>query len=96
MSPERTPEGKWVLFHRATGQRLERWSVDARAMMGSGDYTADPSECQVAAATVIPAPASPPLAPLPTEYAPGVPLVAQSSATAEPAKVQPAKRTRAR
>lgn len=43
MTPERTPEGKWVLYHGTTGQRIERWPVDARGMLVSGDYLAAPA-----------------------------------------------------
>jgi hypothetical protein len=84
MTPERTTEGKLVIYRVSTGHRFERWSVDARDMLLSGDYTADPSHCQMAAATVAPAPAAPP-APLPTEHSPGVPLVVTHSADATPA-----------
>ena len=87
MTPERTHEGKWVLYHGATGHRLERWPVDAREMLASGDYTADPSSAPTAAASV-PATQEPP-APLPTEYAPGVPLVVTQSVDAAPAAVTP-------
>jgi hypothetical protein len=39
MTPARTPEGKVVLFRESDGQRFERWPVDARGMMASGEYT---------------------------------------------------------
>lgn len=35
---EKTAEGKVVLFCKSTGQRYERWPVDARDMIASGDY----------------------------------------------------------
>jgi hypothetical protein len=37
----RTPEGKIVLFHGETGERFERWPVDAREMLACGAYTTD-------------------------------------------------------
>lgn len=40
-TPTRTPEGKWVLYDVSTGERMERWPVDARGMIESGGYTAD-------------------------------------------------------
>lgn len=93
MTPERTHEGKWVLYHTATGKRFERWPVDGRDMIASGDYTADPSECQVAAATVAAAPIAPAPPPIPipepAEHSPGVPLVVTKSADAAPAQVSP-------
>lgn len=36
-----SPEGKVVLYDRATGQRLERWPVDARELLATGGFTAD-------------------------------------------------------
>jgi hypothetical protein len=93
MTPDRTSEGKWVLYQCATGKRLERWPVDARAMLASGDYTADPSNGQVPAATVAAAPealAAPPIPiPVPAEHSPGVPLVVTKSTDAGPAQVSP-------
>lgn len=88
MTPERTPEGKWVIYARATGDRFERWSVDARAMLATGEYTADPSTGDDRhTASVAPGPelALAP-APLPTEHSPGVPLVAVKAEDAPPAQ----------
>lgn len=42
----RTPDGKVVLYSRATGQRFERWPVDARDMLASGDYTQEAPDSQ--------------------------------------------------
>jgi hypothetical protein len=47
--PERTQFGKWVLYERTTGTRLERWPVDARGMLESGDYADAPVTGAVAA-----------------------------------------------
>ena len=44
MTAERTPDGKVVLFLKSTGQRFERWPVDAREMMNTGDYSHAPIE----------------------------------------------------
>lgn len=40
-----TPDhaGKVTLFDRITGQRLERWPVDARELLATGGYTTDPT-----------------------------------------------------
>lgn len=35
--------GKVTLFDRVTGQRLERWPVDARDLLATGGYTTDPN-----------------------------------------------------
>jgi len=40
--PQRTPEGKWAIYHAVTGQRIDRWPVDARGMLATGEYTATP------------------------------------------------------
>ncbi len=40
--------GKVVLFDRATGQRLERWPVDARELLATGDYAASPPDTALA------------------------------------------------
>jgi hypothetical protein len=77
MSIARTPDGKWVLFRVATGERLERWPVDARPLIATGEYTTDPLPGPDALpVTVAPgsATALPPA--LPLEHSPGVPLVA--------------------
>lgn len=37
----RTADGKVVLYFRETGERFERWSVDAREMLATGAYTLD-------------------------------------------------------
>lgn len=62
MPPVHTPSGKWILYSRISGQRLERWPVDARGMLASGEYTADPSLVDggwSSAATVAPASETP-------------------------------------
>lgn len=33
--------GQVVLYDRATGQRLERWPVDARELLATGGFTVD-------------------------------------------------------
>ena len=38
--PQRTTEGKWVLWEQSTGRRFESWPVDARGMLASG-YAVD-------------------------------------------------------
>lgn len=38
----RTADGKVVVYSRTTGQSFERWPVDAREMLASGDYTQRP------------------------------------------------------
>lgn len=40
--PQRTREGKWAIYHAVTGQQIERWPVDARAMLATGEYVAVP------------------------------------------------------
>lgn len=42
--PQRTPEGKWAIYHAVTGQQIDRWPVDARAMLGCGEYVAMPPQ----------------------------------------------------
>lgn len=42
--PQRTPEGKWAIYHGTTGQRIDRWPVDAKAMIATGEYTGTPPE----------------------------------------------------
>lgn len=42
MKTERTKEGKVVIYDASTGQRLERWPVDARAMVASGEFVEFP------------------------------------------------------
>lgn len=42
--PQRTPEGKWRIYDRETGQHLDRWPVDARGMLSGGKYVAEPPE----------------------------------------------------
>jgi len=89
-SPARTPEGKWTLYRRTDGQRYERWPVDARAMLATGEYTADPpTGIDSQPATVAPGSEAAPVAPalpafppaLPVEHSPGVPLVAATTGT---------------
>lgn len=51
-----------VLFRVSTGERLERWSVDARGMVASGEFTetppagAAPEPASVPAQPVLPPP----------------------------------------
>ena len=53
MPLQSTPEGKWVLYHAATGQRITRWPVDGRDMIACGEYSGDtPDETALAAARV--------------------------------------------
>lgn len=40
--------GKVVVFDRATGERLERWPVDARELLATGDYAASPPDTAIA------------------------------------------------
>lgn len=40
----KTKRGMWVLYHGQTGQRIERWPVDARGMIECGEYTTTPPE----------------------------------------------------
>jgi hypothetical protein len=40
--PQRTPEGKWAIYHAVTGQQIERWPVDARGMLATGEYVSEP------------------------------------------------------
>lgn len=39
-----TPPGKVAIYSRSTGQRIERWSVDALELIATGDYTPDAPE----------------------------------------------------
>jgi hypothetical protein len=81
-APTRTPEGKWVLYDRVTGERLVRWPVDARGMLESGGYTAEspdgaePSAAPEHVAPSIPAP--------PYEHPLGVAPVLTTAETASP------------
>ena len=40
--PYVTPEGKWLLWDVATGQQLERWSVDAKILLHNGTHVSEP------------------------------------------------------
>lgn len=75
---DRTPEGKVVLIRASTGERFERWPVDAREMLATGEYTQGQ-----------PDPAPPPavlgIPQLPKEIAPGVPAVYTHARDAAPA-----------
>jgi hypothetical protein len=74
MTPERSPSGQWVVYERATGQRMERWPVDARGMLERGEVV-----------PVWPIPETPePLTPV--EPPESVPLVVQPAETAPPAQ----------
>jgi hypothetical protein len=83
MTPERTPEGKQVIYTASNGQRVVRWPVDARSMLATGAYTTDPLQTADAdTVSVTPGlerealPASPDL---PLLHSPGVPLVAMAA-----------------
>lgn len=79
------------LYHVSTGEQVERWSVDARVLIESGEYTTDPPEGDGPAVTVNPAPevsdddAQQMLPQPPAEYAEGVPLQVTHAAEAAPA-----------
>jgi hypothetical protein len=64
--PERTPEGKVILFRISTGDAFERWPVDARDMLATGDYTTDPPKTATADAVPVDTAASPVLPVSPT------------------------------
>lgn len=42
--PHITRDGKWSLWHRETGERIERWPVDARDILAhpSTEYVSEP------------------------------------------------------
>jgi hypothetical protein len=42
--PERTPEGRWVIYDVATGARIERWPIDAKDFLKAGTHTTKPPE----------------------------------------------------
>lgn len=87
MPIERTPDGQWVLYRVADGQRLVRWSIDAHHLLASGEYTTDPTigldapSVSVAPGSAMENPVSSTPA-LPVEHSPGVPLVAVTEGTA--------------
>lgn len=58
--PIKTSQGKVVLWERASGQRLERWPVDARGMVAQGDYTFEPPAGAEAVEGGDPVPQDPP------------------------------------
>jgi hypothetical protein len=82
---------KVVLIHKSTGERIERWPVDARGMIEHGDYTADtPTGQLVPAAPVAPVPDPVPhvaaAAAKATELSPtGAPLVVSKPEDVSPA-----------
>jgi hypothetical protein len=83
----KTPDGKAVLFHRSTGERFERWPVDAREMWATGQYAAEPPDGSVggSVSTDTPPPAPAAETPqLPKEIAPGVPAVYTHARDAAP------------
>jgi hypothetical protein len=42
-SPRAAPQaGKVVLYHKETGEAIERWAVDAREILKFGSYTTEP------------------------------------------------------
>lgn len=69
---QRTSEGKAVIYERSTGQAIERWPVDARGMIESGEYTADTHDQAIAPAASVtpPAPSVPETEAIATEAAP--------------------------
>ena len=38
---ERTADGKSILWNKKTGQRIERYPIDASAMLASGEFSAE-------------------------------------------------------
>lgn len=40
----KTVEGKWVLFPVDGGQQIERWPIDGKLLLDSGEYTTEPPE----------------------------------------------------
>lgn len=66
-------EGKVALFDRATGQRLERWPVDARELLATGAYTTDPLELPTGNTVTVMAGAEVPV-PSPDVSVPDVPV----------------------
>lgn len=42
--------GKVLVYHRQTGERLERWPVDAKELLATGEYVTDPAQCENASA----------------------------------------------
>lgn len=100
MTPARTPEGKWTIYRRVDGRRFDRWPVDARAMLATGEYTADPLTGDSLPATVAPGFEAAPDVPalptaLPLEHSPGVPLVvATVGVLASPFPAAPARKGR--
>ena len=84
-----------VVFERATGRRLERWPVDARAMLASGDCTATPLEDGAGADPTADAAPQPPAAEAPafvdvpsasSVHPLGVPLVVTRAHDAAPSQ----------
>jgi len=44
MQVEKTAQGRWVLYDTKTGERIERWPVDARGMLDAGTHTITPPD----------------------------------------------------
>lgn len=42
--PKRTQRGKWVIYRADDGERLERWPIDARAMLETDEFVAEPPD----------------------------------------------------
>ena len=95
MTPPRTSGMKVSLWHKETGQCIERWPVDARELLERGEYTTslDGSENDLHSSTVL---HSPPLAVaqqtdaalISGEMTPiGAPLLVAHTGTMEPANV---------
>lgn len=39
-NPKSTPAGKVTIFRKSTGERVERWPVDARELLATGEFVA--------------------------------------------------------
>jgi hypothetical protein len=66
-----TPPAMVTLYDRVTGQRLERWPVDAAELLATGGYTTDPIAPAPADSVPVPSVVEPPpgmvAAPAPAE-----------------------------
>lgn len=70
LSPDHA--GKVHLYDRISGQRIERWPVDARELLATGGYTTDPNMTALVADSVPVALVAEPLSP-DTPEAPATP-----------------------
>jgi hypothetical protein len=93
MSFESTREGKWVLFEKSTGKRLERWPVDAREILklAPDAYTRDASQCDAPAEAPPPSAEAAAVDETTKPHPLGVPIVAGAATAAVP--MQPPTRT---